>query len=183
MLLANCVRRINKINFTKCLNKSLNTSNRRCFAVASSSVKSPLNSANCSLPHLTSTATVFTSSHQHNDQLLWCCQRYYSNDRRNDKDTKDDTEDDDLESWNRKLPRFGDMYVSTPSVYLMLKNALSTLLIRSYFDQTFNKDEFLSGARQAVEVILSFFFSLTHNLTYSHFHFRSTGRLKFVGGW
>ncbi|XP_055319516.1 uncharacterized protein LOC129577078 [Sitodiplosis mosellana] len=155
MLLANCVRRINKINITKCLNKSLGTSNRRCVAVASSSssTENPLNFGNGSLPNLTSTRTVFTSSHRHHNNHLWCSHRYYSNDTQHGKDRKEDTDDDDLEGWSRKLPRFGDMYVSTPSVYLMLKNALSTLLIRSYFDQTFNRDEFLSGARQAVEVV------------------------------
>lgn len=155
MLLANCVRRINKINITKCLNKSISTSGHHYLALASNSTKNPLNLANGSLPNLTSTS-VFTISQQHNDHL-WCSHRFYSNDR-HDKDRKDETdEEEDLENWNRKLPRFGDMYVSVPSVYLMLKNALSTLLIRSYFDQTFNRDEFLSGCRQAVEVIFILF--------------------------
>lgn len=151
MLLANCVRRINKINITKCLNKSISTSDPRYLTVASNSTKNPLNFTNGSLPNLTSTS-VFTSSNQHNDHH-WYSHRFYSTDK-HDKDRKDETdEDEDLENWNRKLPRFGDMYVSVPSIYLILKNALSTLLIRSYFDQTFNRDEFLSGARQAVEVI------------------------------
>lgn len=151
MLLANCVRRINKLNITKCLDKSISTWNGRCVAVASITTKSkPVHFRNGLLPNLTSTA-VFTSAHHRHKEYLWFSHRSYSNGR-HDKDAKDDTDDDDLETWNRKLPRFGDMYVSTPSVYLMLKNALSTLLIRSYFDQTFNRDEFLSGARQAVEV-------------------------------
>lgn len=154
MLLANCVRRINKINFTKCINKFISTSNGRCVAVASSSnsTENPINYCNGSLSNLTSTRRVFTSSYRHHNNHLWCSYRYYSNDTHHDKERKEDTDDDDLEGWNRKLPRFGDMYVSTPSVYLALKNALSILLIRSYFDHTFSRSEFLSGARQAVEV-------------------------------
>lgn len=149
MLLANCVRRINKINITKCLNSSISRLDHRCVTVASST-KNPANLANNSLPNLTSTSLFTTASNQCIDQR-WGSLRFYSNDAK-DKDKKNDTDDDDLENWSRKLPKFDVNYVSTPTIYFMLKNVLSTLLIRSYFDQQFNKSEFIAGARQAVQV-------------------------------
>lgn len=150
MLLANIVRRINKTEIQKCANKLIGSSTRRSKSVASNASNS-LNLAYCSLPNVTSTA-VFTNVHNGKGAYLWANRRYYSS-QRNAKERKDDADDDDdLEHWNRKLPRFDGNYVGTPSIYLMLKNALSTLLIRSYFDQQFNREEFLSGARQAIEV-------------------------------
>lgn len=143
MLLSNCLRRINKIDIIKCLNKS--SSSRRWVAVARGT-NSPVNLANGSVPNVTS-MTVFT---RHNGNLS-NGYRYYSSSG-GDKNTKNDTDDDNLENWNRQLPSFGGLYVFTPSPYLMLKNALSTLLIQSFFDQHFNKSEFLAGARQAVVV-------------------------------
>lgn len=151
MLLANCVRRINKIEIATCVNKSLNSFSCRHGGVASHSVHS-LHRESGTLPNVTSTKqTVFTKSHYQNNGQLCIQHRYYSSSH-NDKDRKYDSDDEDLENWQRKLPRFDNFYHTTPSVYLMLKNALSTLLIRSYFDQQFNRDEFLSGAKQAVEV-------------------------------
>lgn len=149
MLLANVVRRINKTEITKCFNKSINLTTRRGKTVVSNVSKS-IKLANGSLANVTSTA-VFTNAHQDKGYLRES-RRYYSSERHTKERKNDADEDEDLENWNRKLPRFDDTYVSTPSVYLMLKNALSTLLIRSYFDQQFNREEFLSGARQAVEV-------------------------------
>lgn len=151
MLLANCVRRINKIDIAKCVHKSISSYTRRPNAVASTNPARPVHFDGRSLPHLTSTTTLFTNHYQNNGHL-WCKHRYYTNNR-SGKERKDDSDDEDLEHWQRKLPRFDSFYHTTPSIYLMLKNALSTLLIRSYFDQQFNRDEFLSGAKQAVQVI------------------------------
>lgn len=142
MLLANCVRRISHSNIAKCLIQSNCTVSKRCIAIAG---RSPAKLVE--LPNLTST-TVFTSFQQRGNGHD---RRYYSS-HRNDKD---DDADDDLDNWHRQLPPFDDGYLSKPSVYLMLKNALSALLIRSYFDENFNRKEFLDGARQAMEVTTS----------------------------
>lgn len=147
MLLANCLRRINKINITKCLNNSLGTTTKRCVAAGASNMTNPVKLVNSSVSNVSSTA-LFTRC---NENLSYS-QRYYSSNGGDRKATNDTDDDDDLTHWNRQLPRFGDYFESTPTLYLMLKNALSTLLIRLYFDQNFNKSEFLSGARQAVEV-------------------------------
>lgn len=143
MLLTNCLRRINKINITKCLNKPLST---KCCVAGVSNTTYPVKLVNSSVSNVSSTA-LFTRYNEH----LSHSHRYYSSNG-GDKKATNDTDDDDLTNWHRQLPRFGDYFEVTPSLYLMLKNALSTLLIRSYFDQNFNKNEFLAGARRAVEV-------------------------------
>lgn len=151
MLLAKVVRRINKTNIPKCVNKSIKVSDRGHQSLASNTLNS-LHLANSPMQNVTSTV-VFTNGHRDNC-YLWANRRYYSS-QRNTKENKneaEDEEDEDLTNWNRKLPRFDDSYVGRPSIYLMLKNALSSLLIRSYFDQNFNREEFLSGSRHAIEV-------------------------------
>lgn len=152
MLLANCVRRIKNPEISKYLKKSISSSVCRHVAVASHSINSSSLNSHL-LPNLTST-TLFTNAHHQSNGNQWCSSRFYSNDS-NEKSKKQNAnvdDDDDLENWTRKLPPFGDDYIVKPTVYLWLKNALSTLLIRSYFDPNFNRDEFLSGAKQAVLV-------------------------------
>lgn len=151
MLLANCVRRINKIDISKCVNKSISSFTRQPNAVASHSANTVRLVVNRSLPNVTSMTTLFTNHYQNNGHLYGTHRYYSSNSRRDDSD-----DEDHLIHHQRQLPRFERYYKTTPSVYLMLKNALSTLLIRSYFDQQFNRDEFLSGAKQAVEVNVQF---------------------------
>lgn len=141
MLLTKCVRQNNII---KCLNKSIISSTiRRGVAVTSITRNKPQNLAKTAWPCSTSMA-MFKSSYQHN---LYQC-RYYSNES-NDQTKKDDP----INCSNPKISPFGDSFLVAPSIYLKLKNALSTLFIRSYFDETFNKNEFLAGAQHAVEVI------------------------------
>lgn len=79
-----------------------------------------------------------TSQHH---RINCCANRCYSTDR-----------NDDLENWSRKLPSFGDVFVTTPTFYLMLKNALSAIFIRAMFDETFDRKEFLSGTKHAIQV-------------------------------
>lgn len=117
------------------------------LCVAGASNTNPVKLVNNPVSNASSTA-LFT---RYNERFS-PSQRYYSSNG-SDKKATNDTDDDDLTNWNRRLPRFGDHFEITPSLYLMLKNALSILLIRSYFDQNFNKNEFLAGARKAVEVI------------------------------
>lgn len=167
MLLANCVRRIYKINIAKCVNRTITTSEQRCVAVASST-KNPVIFANTSLPNLTSTSLFTTASKRCITDRSWCSQRFYSNktqdkNKKND-DKKDDTDDLDLDNWNRKLPRFEGDYFTSSSIYLWLKNAFSIFFIRSYFDNQFNKPEFLNGASQAVVVKKKFIDSLCSNV-------------------
>lgn len=140
MFLAKSVRRINKISIEKCLSNYLITP--KCSYMGLACNSSDLSSHQISLNHITSTILFTKSNKQQRNQT-----RYYTTDR-NDRDD----DDDDLDSWNRKLPSFGESFISTPSTYLMLKNSLSTLLIRSYFDNQFNKDEFLNGTKRAIEV-------------------------------
>lgn len=151
MLLANCVRRIKNPEIPKYLKKSISSSVRRHAAIARHSINSSSLGSQL-LPNLTST-TLFTNTHQSTGNH-WCSSRFYSNDS-NEKSKKGNAnvdDDDDLENWTRKLPPFGDDYINKPTIYLWLKNTLSTLLIRSYFDPHFSREEFLSGAKQAVLV-------------------------------
>lgn len=114
---------------------------------------------------MTAESTVFTNHRLQSISgqpciALCASQRHYStrNNRNNnanarkDDDDSDDDDDDDEDDSERKLPRFDSSHLSTPSLYFMVKNTLSTLLIRSYFDQQFNRQEFLNGAKKAVQV-------------------------------
>lgn len=163
MLLGNCVRRINKIQIVKCLTNSMATTKRLYVTVAGQTMHS-MHLDNSTMPHLTSLTaktTVFTNRLRNHGrpELVPSTsppQRHYSSNKNNAKAQKDDSDDsdddDDMENWHRQLPKFDDSHHSTPSIYLVVKNALSTLLIRSYFDQQFNRQEFLDGAKQAVQV-------------------------------
>lgn len=173
MFLANSVRRINKISIEKCLSNCLITPKCSYMGLAHNSRELPGHSQQIYLNRITSTILFTKSNKQQRNQT-----RYYTTDR-NDKY---DDDDDDLDSWHRKLPSFGECYISTPSTYLMLKNKLSTLLIRSYFDSQFNKDEFLNGAKRAIEV--------TKHLTivcdfieFELFYFGFVGCFQFIGSW
>lgn len=159
MLLGNCVRRINKIQITKCLRNSTATTKRLHVTVAGQSMHS-MQLDSSSMPHLTSLtakATVFTNRLQNNgNHFILCTHRHYSSNKNNANTRKDDDsdsdDDDDMENWNRKLPKFDRHHHATPSIYFMVKNTLSALLIRSYFDQQFDRQEFLNGAKKAVQV-------------------------------
>lgn len=159
MLLANCVRRINQIQFTKCLLNSAATPKHLHSTVAGQSMHS-MHIDSTSMSHLTlltaKATNVFTNrSIQNNVGHFLCTHRCFSNHKRDantHKHDSDDDDDDDMDNWHRKLPRFDGYHHSTPSIYLVVKNTLSTLLIRSYFDQQFNRKEFLDGAKQAVQV-------------------------------
>lgn len=176
MLFGNCVRRINKIQFTKCLRKSPAATMAllhvgvagRCQSMQSMHLDSS------AMPHLTSLtakSAVFTNHRllQKNSGqpfVAICSHRRYSsgsdnnkhknaNARKQNNDDDNDSEsddDDNMNDWDRQLPKFDSSHYSTPSIYFVVKNALSTLLIRSYFDQQFNRQEFLNGAKKAVQV-------------------------------
>lgn len=166
------MRRINKIQFTKCLRNSQAATAQhlhvdvagRCQAMQSMHLDSP------TIPHLTSLtaqSTVFTNHRLQNSSgqkpfIAICAHRQYStnsnnknknaNARKDDEDSDSDDDDGSLNDWDRQLPKFDSSHYTTPSIYFVVKNALSTLLIRSYFDQQFNRQEFLNGAKKAVQV-------------------------------
>lgn len=150
MLLGNCLRRISKIQYTKCFTNSTATT-KRFHVIVSQSL--PTSS-------LTANATVFTNHIQncgdhHPHFVRRHGHRHYSSRKNNanaQNDYSDNEDDDNIANWSRKLPKFDGFYRRTPSIYLMVKNTLSALLIRSYFDQQFNRQEFLDGAKQAVQV-------------------------------
>lgn len=209
-MFGNCVRRINQIQFTKCLRNSPAATAKRLHAsVAGGGCQSmqPMHTYSSPIqPHLTSLTaktTVFTILRLQNNgggQSV-CPQRHFSSNSSNknrnanarkDDDESDSDDDDDVEDWERKLPKFDNSHYSTPSIYFMVKNTLSTLLIRSYFDQQFSRQEFLTGAKKAVQVhssthstnIMLFRFVLfilcSHLLCFRSFCIMA-GSIKFIG--
>lgn len=160
MLFGNCVRRINKIQITKCFQNSVVTT-KHLHVTMASRLQHSMHPDRCShtTASLTDKVSVFTNCPQNNrdrHQHIDLCgrgHRFYSSQKHNAN--ADHEDDDDMVNWSRKLPKFDTKcdHHTTPSIYLMVKNTLSGLLIRSYFDQQFNKQEFLDGAKQAVQVV------------------------------
>lgn len=140
MLRTNYVGHLNKLNLSKYVNNSLKITPTRFYMVDNRK-----NLINSSLPNLTSIIEFNNIHRRHNDNFRCPCRSYSSNHN------------------EQKLPRFDDNYKFAPSFQLMIKNYLSIFLIRSFFDQSFNKQEFLDGASHAIEVM--FILNKTHFLS------------------
>lgn len=134
MLLSRLARNAQKTNSKQFLRNIENWAQCKHYSVIKPANVTKKADNNCSQLHLTSQYSRINS---------FCSNKYYSTER-----------NDGLENWSRKLPSFGDAFVTTPSFYLMLKNSLSILFIQWMFDNQFNRKEFLSGTKRAIEVTI-----------------------------